>query len=59
MEQAKSQIEQSLNNIEAGLPVDFVVTDVRSAWEQLGDITGDSLRESMVDELFSRFCLGK
>lgn len=59
MEQAKSQIEQSLNNIESGLPVDFIVTDVRTAWEQLGDITGDSLRESLVDELFSRFCLGK
>lgn len=59
MEQAKSQLHTSLETIEAGLPVDFVVTDMREAWERLGDITGDSLRESMVDELFSRFCLGK
>ncbi|WP_251441717.1 tRNA uridine-5-carboxymethylaminomethyl(34) synthesis GTPase MnmE [Veillonella intestinalis] len=59
MEQAKSQLETSLSTIESGLPVDFVVTDMREAWERLGDITGDSLRESMVDELFSRFCLGK
>ncbi|SUP43946.1 tRNA uridine-5-carboxymethylaminomethyl(34) synthesis GTPase MnmE [Veillonella criceti] len=59
MEQAKSQLQTSLETIEAGMPVDFVVTDMREAWERLGDITGDSLRESMVDELFSRFCLGK
>ena len=42
-----------------GMPVDFVATDLRSAWELLGDITGDTIRESMIDELFSRFCLGK
>lgn len=59
MEQAKAQLQEAMNSIEMGMPVDFVVTDIRGAWESLGDITGDSLRESMVDELFSRFCLGK
>lgn len=59
MEQAKEQIEQAITSIDAGMPVDFIATDLRSAWELLGDITGDSIRESMVDELFSRFCLGK
>ncbi|WP_277302139.1 tRNA uridine-5-carboxymethylaminomethyl(34) synthesis GTPase MnmE [Veillonella caviae] len=59
MEQAKGQIEQAIISIDAGMPVDFIATDLRSAWELLGDITGDSIRESMVDELFSRFCLGK
>ena len=38
-----------------GMPVDFVATDLRSAWELLGDITGDTIRESMIDELFSQF----
>ncbi|MCF0157605.1 MAG: tRNA uridine-5-carboxymethylaminomethyl(34) synthesis GTPase MnmE [Veillonella sp.] len=59
MEQAKGQIEQAITSIDASMPVDFIATDLRSAWELLGDITGDSIRESMVDELFSRFCLGK
>lgn len=59
MEEAKAQLDQALSNIEMGMAVDFVVTDIRSAWERLGDINGDSLRESLVDELFSRFCLGK
>ncbi|MDU3191782.1 tRNA uridine-5-carboxymethylaminomethyl(34) synthesis GTPase MnmE [Veillonella parvula] len=59
MEQAKVQVEQALSSIDMGMPVDFVATDLRSAWELLGDITGDTIRESMIDELFSRFCLGK
>lgn len=59
METALALLTQAKENLEAGLSVDFIVTDMRSAWETLGDITGDSLRESMVDELFSRFCLGK
>lgn len=59
MEESVAQLSEALSNIEMGMAVDFVVTDIRSAWEKLGDITGDSVRESLVDELFSRFCLGK
>ena len=41
MEQAKAQVEQALSSIDMGMPVDFVATDLRSAWELLGDITGE------------------
>ncbi len=59
MEQAKVNLDQSILAIDSGMPIDLIVTDIRAAWELLGDITGESLRESMVDELFKRFCLGK
>lgn len=59
MERAKAHLELSLETIDLGLPIDCVVTDMRDAWELLGEITGDSLRENMTDELFKRFCLGK
>ena len=59
MEQAKVSLDQSILAIDSGMPIDLIVTDIRDAWELLGDITGESLRESMVDELFKRFCLGK
>ncbi len=59
MEQAKVSLDQSIIAIDSGMPIDLIVTDIRAAWELLGDITGESLRESMVDELFKRFCLGK
>lgn len=59
MKQAYDVLVESREAIHNAMPIDFVVTDIRSAWELLGEITGQSLRESMVDELFKRFCLGK
>lgn len=59
MERAREQLLQAIESIHAGLPVDFIVTDIRGAWESLGEITGDTVQESLIDELFKRFCLGK
>ena len=42
-----------------GMPVDLCQTDMRDAWEDLGEITGDSYKDELLDELFSKFCLGK
>ena len=41
------------------MPVDLCQTDMRDAWEDLGEITGDSYQDELLDELFSKFCLGK
>ena len=38
---------------------DLVVLDVRQAWESLGEITGETSNETIIDEIFSKFCLGK
>lgn len=43
----------------AGMPVDCVVIDLRAAWETLGMISGDTVGEDIIDEIFSRFCIGK
>lgn len=59
MEKALQAVEQAVNSIEQSMPIEFVATDLREAWEILGEITGESLRDDMSKELFSRFCLGK
>lgn len=59
MEEAKMQLLQAREGIQNNLPIEFIATDIRNAWTLLGDITGANLREDMVTELFSRFCLGK
>ena len=41
------------------MPVDVLVTDLTTAWNLLGDIIGKSSDTELLDELFSKFCLGK
>jgi tRNA modification GTPase len=41
------------------IPIDFVEIDLRKAWANLGEITGQSTGDDLLDNLFSKFCLGK
>lgn len=41
------------------VPVDLIQIDIQNLWETLSELTGDSLKEEMLDEIFSKFCLGK
>ncbi|MFP4479014.1 MAG: tRNA uridine-5-carboxymethylaminomethyl(34) synthesis GTPase MnmE [Candidatus Izemoplasmatales bacterium] len=41
------------------IPIDFVEIDLRKAWANLGEITGQSTADDLLDNLFSKFCLGK
>ena len=59
LHQAKDTIEDALNAAEAGVPVDMVQIDVTRTWEILGEIVGDTMQESLINQLFSQFCLGK
>ncbi|QIZ66220.1 tRNA uridine-5-carboxymethylaminomethyl(34) synthesis GTPase MnmE [Geobacillus subterraneus] len=59
LEQAKKAIDDALSGIDAGMPVDLVQIDLRRAWELLGEIVGDTVHESLIDQLFAQFCLGK
>ena len=56
---AKTSIEDALIGIDAGVPIDIVQIDLTRCWEQLGEIIGDAVHESLIDQLFSQFCLGK
>ena len=59
LRQADSHLAASLNTIEAGMGLDFISIDLRSAWEKLGEITGETVGEDIIDEIFSKFCIGK
>ena len=41
------------------MPLDAAAVDITAAWETLGEITGETASESIIDDIFSRFCVGK
>ena len=56
---AKTSLQHVLETINQQLPFDFWTIDLRSAIQALGEITGEEVTESMLDRIFSRFCIGK
>jgi len=59
LKQAEQSLADAIASTDAGVPIDIVQIDVRAAWERLGEITGDTAGESLIDQIFSQFCLGK
>lgn len=59
LEQAKQYLEDVLLTIEESMPIDCIVVDLRDAWDKLGQITGDTVGEDIIHEIFSQFCIGK
>ena len=56
---AKNSLALVKNSIEAGMPEDFFSIDLTDAYESLGRILGESMGEDLVNEIFSKFCMGK
>ena len=54
--EAIKEVEKGLIN---DMPIDMIELDIKNIWEELGKINGTSYEEELLDEMFSRFCLGK
>nr|WP_106782058.1 tRNA uridine-5-carboxymethylaminomethyl(34) synthesis GTPase MnmE [Lysinibacillus timonensis] len=59
LHQALDTISDAIEAAENGVPVDMIQIDVTRTWELLGEIVGDTVQESLINQLFSQFCLGK
>ena len=55
----KENLEASLNALEFTSAIDLASIDIRNAWMNLGEITGEALEEDIIHKIFSEFCLGK
>lgn len=53
------RLSEALTTVRGGLPPDCVIVDMRAAWEMMGEITGETAGEDILDEIFSKFCIGK
>ena len=56
---ARESMKKVIFSIDAGMPEDFYSIDLMDAYESLGNITGESIGEDLVNEIFSKFCMGK
>ncbi|WP_430789542.1 tRNA uridine-5-carboxymethylaminomethyl(34) synthesis GTPase MnmE [Virgibacillus flavescens] len=59
LKQAKQSLEDAVDSLEMAMPLDIIQIDVTRTWELLGEIIGDTASDSLIDQLFSQFCLGK
>ena len=59
LEEAYGSLQQVLDSIRDDMPEDFFSIDLMSAYEALGSITGETVGEDLVNEIFSKFCMGK
>ena len=59
LEKALGSLERVSQALEDGMPEDLVNIDLVEAASQLGQITGESIRDDLADEIFSKFCMGK
>ncbi len=59
LSRTESYLSEALASMRAGLPADCTSSDLRSAIDALGEITGETATEELLDTIFSRFCIGK
>ena len=59
IKETKEALEEAIAEINMGEFIDLVELSLRKAWNSLGEITGEVNTDSLLDELFSKFCLGK
>ena len=56
---ARTSLEKVLESIQSQMPEDFYSIHLLDAYEMLGSITGDTIGEDLINEIFSKFCMGK
>lgn len=59
LDEAYEDLNQSINDIKIGIPLDACEVDLRSAYEKLGLIIGESVSDEIMDKVFKEFCVGK
>jgi tRNA modification GTPase len=59
LEQAKQHLEAAIETIDQSMPSDCIVIDLKDSWDKLGEITGDTVGEDIIDQIFTQFCIGK
>lgn len=59
LQRAERHVKETLSALKRNMPADFLSIDLKAAWEALGEITGSTVSEDILDRIFADFCIGK
>lgn len=59
LQRAQASLQKAISACNFGQPLDLIGIDVKEAWDALGEITGETATEAIIQEIFSKFCVGK
>lgn len=59
LDKALGNIRSVIEDISANVPLDCLEVDLKNCWENLGEISGETIAEDILDKIFSEFCIGK
>ena len=59
LKKAKKSSNNLIKSLDEGIPIDMLEIDIKNIIDYLGEVTGESYDNELIDKLFSRFCLGK
>ena len=59
LDEAYKSLKKVIESIDNNMPEDFYSIDLMDAYEALGNITGETMGEDLIHEIFSKFCMGK
>ena len=59
VKKALAAVRRAEESIRSGMPADCITIDVTEAWHTLGEITGDTVDQELINSIFERFCVGK
>lgn len=59
LKESHQALTDALDAAEAGMPIDMIQIDLHRGWELLGEMIGEAVSETLIDQIFSQFCLGK
>lgn len=59
LDKALDSVNRAIDGLKGGVPIDLLSVDIKETWSRLGLITGDVVEEDIINEIFSKFCIGK
>ena len=59
LQRAKESLKKAIMACQMSEPLDLIGIDVKESWDALGEITGETATEAIIEEIFSKFCVGK